>query len=80
MVMPGKGGLVERLDEITGVGARNAQVIIAELGTDMSVFPTPGHAAAWTRLTSRAIQSGASARPDRTGKGNPTRAARSASA
>src|SRR5258708_3921382 len=35
-------GLVERLDEITGVGARNAQVLIAELGTDMSVFPTPG--------------------------------------
>jgi hypothetical protein len=33
-------GLVERLDEITGVGTRNAQVIIAELGTDMSVFPT----------------------------------------
>ena len=34
-------GLVARLDEITGVGPRNAQVIIAELGTDMSVFPTP---------------------------------------
>jgi transposase len=35
-------GLAERLDEITGVGTRNAQVIIAELGTDMSVFPTAG--------------------------------------
>ena len=64
-------GLVERLDEITGVGACNAQVLIAELGTDMSVFPTPGHAAAWARLTSRTIQSGTSARPGRTGKGNP---------
>jgi transposase len=64
-------GLVQRLDEITGVGARNAQVVIAELGTDMSVFPSPGHAAAWARLTSRTIQSGASARPGRTGKGNP---------
>ena len=32
-------GLVERLDEITGVGARNAQIIIAELSTAMSVFP-----------------------------------------
>ena len=63
-------GLVERLDEITGAGARNAQVIIAELGTDMSVFPTPGHAAAWARLTSRTFQSGTSARPGRTGKGN----------
>ncbi len=34
-------GLVERLDEITGVGARNAQGIIAGPGTDMSGFPTP---------------------------------------
>jgi transposase len=64
-------GLVERLDEITGVGTRTAQVIIAELGTDMSVFPTPGHTAAWARLTPRSNQSGASARPGRTGKGNP---------
>jgi hypothetical protein len=39
-------GLVERLDEITGAGARNAQVIIAELGTSMPVFSTPGYAAA----------------------------------
>src|SRR5204862_1795529 len=62
---------VERLDEITGVGTRTAQVIIAELGTDMSVFPTPGHTAAWARLTPRSNQSGASARPGRTGKGNP---------
>src|SRR5258707_1032214 len=64
-------GLVARLDEITGVGVCNARVIIAELGTDMSGFPTPGHAAAWARLTSRTLQSGNSARPGRTGKGNP---------
>jgi transposase len=64
-------GLVERLDEITGAGTRNAQVIIAELGTDMSVFPTAGHAAAWARLTPRTIQSGNSAKPGRTGKGDP---------
>ena len=64
-------GLAERLDEITGAGARNAQVIIAELGTGMSLFPTPGHAAAWARLTPRTLQSGTTARPGRTGKGNP---------
>src|SRR5216684_2685688 len=49
--------VIERLDEITGVGTANAQVIIAELGTSMAQFPTPGHAAAWARLTSRTIQS-----------------------
>ena len=64
-------GLAERIDEITGVGLCNARVIIAELGTDPSQFPTPGHAAAWARLTARTLQSGQSARPGRTGKGNP---------
>jgi len=68
-------GLIERLDEITGVGARNAQVLIAELGTDMSVFPA-GHAAAWARLTPRTRQSGTTARPGRTGKGRPVPARR----
>jgi transposase len=34
------------------------------------VFPTPGHAAAWARLTPRTRQSGETARPGRTGKGN----------
>ncbi|MGH3125341.1 MAG: IS110 family transposase, partial [Streptosporangiaceae bacterium] len=63
-------GLAERLDEITGVGLCNARVLIAELGTDPSQFPTPGHAAAWARLISRTLQSGQSARPGRTGKGN----------
>jgi len=64
-------GLAERLDEITGAGARSARVIIAELGTGMPVFPAPGHAAARARLTPRTLQSGNTARPGRTGKGNP---------
>jgi transposase len=63
-------GLAGRLDEVTGLGAVNARAIIAELGTDPSVFPTPGHAAAWARLTPRSRQSGETARPGRTGKGN----------
>ncbi|HSS91453.1 MAG TPA: IS110 family transposase [Streptosporangiaceae bacterium] len=63
-------GLAERLDEVTGVGECNARAIIAELGTDPSQFPTPGHAAAWARLTSRTMQSGETARNGRTGKGN----------
>jgi transposase len=62
--------LARRLDEITGIGAVNARAVIAELGTDPSVFPTPGHAAAWARLTPRTRQSGQTARPGRTGKGN----------
>jgi len=63
--------VIARLDEIPGVGPGVAQVIVAELGMDMTQFPTPGHAAAWARLTSRTIQSGATSKNGRTGKGDP---------
>lgn len=41
---------VERLVEVPGVDRVLAAVIIAELGLDMSYFPTHGHAAAWAGL------------------------------
>jgi transposase len=41
---------LERLDAIPGVGRDVAQVILAELGTDMSRFPTAAHAASWAGL------------------------------
>ena len=63
--------VLERLDEITGVGEHNAQVIIAEIGLDMTRFPTPGHLVGWAKLCPRTIQSGPVTRGGRTGKGNP---------
>lgn len=42
--------LVERLDAIPGVGPVTAQIVIAELGLDMSRFPTHSHAASWAGL------------------------------
>jgi transposase len=41
---------LELLDTIPGVNARTAEVIIAEIGVDMSVFPTAGHLASWAGL------------------------------
>ena len=41
---------VARLDEIPGVGPEVAAVIIAEIGVDMSRFPTPAHLASWARF------------------------------
>jgi transposase len=41
---------VARLDEIPGVGATGAAVIIAEVGTDMTRFPTPAHLSSWARF------------------------------
>lgn len=42
---------VARLDEIPGVGPKAAAVIIAEIGLDMTRFPTPGHLASWAKFT-----------------------------
>lgn len=41
---------IELLVSIPGVELRTAEVIIAEIGSDMSVFPTPGHLASWAGL------------------------------
>jgi transposase len=73
---PGAGGAgplgaVDRLTEIPGIGPRGAQIILAEVGLDMTRFPTAGHLASWSKLCPRTIQSGATNRAGRTGKGNP---------
>ena len=62
---------VARLDEIPGIGPRAAQIILAEIGTDMSRFPTAGHLVSWAKLCPRTIQSGPVTRGGKTGKGNP---------
>lgn len=40
-------------DEITGVGRTAAQMAIAEIGLDMTRFPTPGHLCSWARVRTR---------------------------
>jgi len=63
---------VDRLDEITGVGRTAAQVIIAEVGTDMGRFPTAGHLASWARFAPGVKQSaGKTKGKATTGHGNP---------
>jgi transposase len=41
---------VNRLDTIPGVNKRTAEVLIAEIGVEMSVFPTAAHLASWAGL------------------------------
>jgi transposase len=60
-----------RLAEIPGINTESAQLIIAEIGLDMTRFPTAGHLVSWAKLSPRTIQSGTSLTAGGTGKGNP---------
>jgi transposase len=55
---------------IPGVGQRTAEVIIAEIGTDMAVFPTAGHLASWAGQCPGNDQSAGKRRSGRTRKGS----------
>jgi transposase len=73
---PGQGTLTpitdtERLDETPGAGPSTTQVILAEIGLDMSVFPTAGQLVSRAKPSPRTIQSGGKNTSGPTGKGNP---------
>lgn len=62
---------VQRLAEIPGIGQSGAQAILAEVGLDMTRFPTPEHLVSWAKLCPRTIQSGNKNTSGKAGKGNP---------
>jgi transposase len=62
---------VAKLDEITGIGPRSAQEIVAELGVDMTVFPTAAHLVSWAKFSPIDAQSAGRKKGNSTGKGNP---------
>jgi transposase len=63
---------VTRLDEIPGVGPATAYTIIAEVGVDMSRFPTAGHLASWASFTPTVNESaGTKKGKNSTGHGDP---------
>jgi transposase len=63
--------LVERLDTIPGVGPRVAQAMLAEIGTDVSRFPTGSHLASWARVCPSNDESAGKRRSSHIGAGNP---------
>jgi transposase len=60
----------QRLAMIPGVGRQAAEVIVAEVGTDMSTFPTAGHLASWAGLCPGNDQSAGKRRSGKTTKGS----------
>jgi transposase len=59
-----------RLDSIPGINRRTAEVIIAEVGVDMSAFPSAAHLASWAALCPGNNESAGKHKSGRTRKGN----------
>jgi transposase len=62
---------VERLSTILGISQLSAQVIVSEIGTDMSRFATDAHLRSWAGLCPRNDQSAGKRRSTRLRKGAP---------
>ena len=63
-------GEVELLDSLPGVDTRTAEVILAEIGTDMSRFPTAAHLASWAGACPGNNKTGGKSKPSHTRPGN----------
>ncbi len=61
---------VSLLDTIPGINREAAQIILAEIGVDMSVFPTAGHLCRWAGVAPGNNESGGKHYSGRTTKGN----------
>jgi transposase len=61
---------VELLGTIPGVDRRTAEVLIAEIGVDMSRFPTSGHLASWAGMCPGNDESAGKRRSGKTTKGS----------
>lgn len=62
---------IARLDEVQGIARRTAEDVIAEIGADMTVFPTAPHLVSWAKICPQ-IRESAGRRKGRnaTGDGN----------
>src|SRR5712691_11379101 len=62
---------VARLDTIPGVGLRIAETLVAELGPDLSRFPSAAHLASWAGMYPGNDESAGKRRSGKTRKGDP---------
>ena len=60
----------KKIEEIPGIGTKSAQAIIAEIGTDMSRFPTADHLCAWAGVVPGNNESAGKRKNAKSRKGN----------
>jgi transposase len=61
---------LERLQTIAGIGRRSAEVIVSEIGVDMTRFASSAHLASWARVCPGTHESAGKRRPAAAGLGN----------
>lgn len=61
---------INRIDTIPGVGRRTAEELLAEIGPDMSRFPSAAHLASWARICPGNNESAGKRKSSHIGQGN----------
>ncbi len=61
---------IQRLQTVVGVGRRSAEVLVSDIGIDMSRFATSAHLASWARICPGTHESAGKRRSAGTGTGN----------